>query len=68
MLVVDNAIASVALATTSAVLATRLGTGFAPAFVAAGLVLTSAALSLLNLFRGGQRTASRPVEMIDVQP
>jgi len=50
----------------SAFLATRFGTGSAPAFCAAGLALASAGFSLFNMLRGGGQRRPDPTEVIDV--
>lgn len=52
----------------SALLATAFGTGSTPAFAAAGLALTSAGFSLVNLFRGARQRALEPTEVINVEP
>lgn len=51
----------------SALLATAFGTGPAPAFVAAGLALTSAGFSLTTLLRGRRAKPSGQTEIADVQ-
>lgn len=52
----------------SAFLATTMGTGPAPAFVAAGLALTSAGFSLATLLRGGGQRLVTATDVIDVEP
>jgi len=52
----------------SALLATLLGTGSTPAFVASGLALTSAGFSLAVLLRRDDQKPSGPIETVDIQP
>jgi len=52
----------------SALLANAFGTGPTPAFVAAGLAMTSAGFSLFNLFRGGRQRTLEPTEILDAEP
>lgn len=52
----------------SALLATAFGAGPTPAFAAAGLALTSAGFSLVNLFRGARQRALGPTEVVHVEP
>lgn len=59
---------AVGAALASALLATALGTGSAPAFVAAGLVLASAAFSIATLLRTTDARPSGPMESLEVEP
>lgn len=52
----------------SALLATAFGAGPTPAFAAAGLALTSAGFSLVNLFRGTRQRTLEPTEVVHVEP
>ncbi len=58
---------SLGAALASAFLATAFGTGSTPAFISAGLALTSAGFSLTNLLRGGGQRAVEATEVIDVE-
>ncbi len=51
----------------SAILATTYGTGSAPAFLSAVLVLASAGFSLFNLLRGASQRRLEPTEIINVE-
>lgn len=52
----------------SALLATAFGAGPTPAFAAAGLALTSAGFSLVNLFRGTRQRTLEPTEVVHAEP